>query len=1093
MVFIHNNDAAVVHSSSSTTTTTTVASAACSSSLAVHRVRFVNWSPSTVTALAVSPTWTSSERGILAVGRQNGNVELCTWIGPRVAQKSEISDRSFQSDAAGWAVHTVLPGQVNSKIEQLCFLNPPTRDPSQEYKLRLFSISGGSIVTEHFLPLHLAKAGARRANRSDQEGRHESKPGSLSSLFGKKSDSPLDPHYLGETRTLPSLAGAIWSMAPSATGRYLALGCEDGSVRIVDLEDDRFEHLASTSGQERKIVPRFSKAKGKIISLCWGPPVRAVKSRKGSKRERQSDAAASSPQANQPDSDGSSEDSESEEGDDDDDDADVDDWHESFLVGGLALSSAVVWDASTGTVVSKLAVQKSRTESTIVWSVATLPDGTIVIGDSTGRVTFFDAQTRTPIPEASFRAHAAASDVLALCVGPDGRTIYSAGVDQKVAEYTRIDTSSGRGRWIHIASRRLHAHDIRALALDPPYSPLSSAQAIASVSDSTPTGRLPVLISGGVDFNLVLTPAAPPAEVTKAQGSSALSKIPKARAKLKQATLNKYEQEHASINPISSNPLTTFADTTQRRVPFVPTASRAGLLGGGSVAALCPSKGWIVLRREQSIGIWDLGDSEDLLEIARANHAGEPAPSPSWAKLLEMEVKVDSNLVCVVISHDGCYLAFSDLYETKLFELKERRRPHAAVEIEPRRVKGFGRAFGGGERIAPSASALRFSPDSTRLVVCSLTGAYVHVLELPSGGNGESCKLLRSFGHHRRAAATSTPNGGQRHLAGRSKASDVDGDHAGNGDANGAASAGATWSHGQEREERTSSAVVQHAEISYDGAWLSTISSDLQHHIFSLDSLTYGRTLPSPSSLPTGSVFHPSTSARFSSMLTLVFADNKVEFWDVESGKELVTSSSSTTTTTPSQRGGGEDGHERPGQRKRRAAHDDDSTPSRWPWEPSSNSNSNSNSAAAESRASLLDNLTKLKHAVQTRLASVRDFAISAVWLGDGSSQLSNYTLVLYGATWICTAQPASLAKPPAPTDPHLAGGKKSAPPTTHPKDASVACAVRTTAKFQPLLLVAHVPVHLSSQPHLLIVERPYFELARNLTPAFHRAERYGT
>jgi U3 small nucleolar RNA-associated protein 4 len=48
---------------------------------------------------------------------------------------------------------------------------------------------------------------------------------------------------------------------------------------------------------------------------------------------------------------------------------------------------------------------------------------------------------------------------------------------------------------------------------------------------------------------------------------------------------------------------------------------------------------------------------------------------------------------------------------------------------------------------------------------------------------------------------------------------------------------------------------------------------------------------------------------------------------------------------------------------------------------------------------------------------------------------------------------------------------------------------VRTTAKYQPLLLVAHV----HAAPHaLVVVERPYFELAKKLPAAFHRGARYG-
>ena len=56
---------------------------------------------------------------------------------------------------------------------------------------------------------------------------------------------------------------------------------------------------------------------------------------------------------------------------------------------------------------------------------------------------------------------------------------------------------------------------------------------------------------------------------------------------------------------------------------------------------------------------------------------------------------------------------------------------------------------------------------------------------------------------------------------------------------------------------------------------------------------------------------------------------------------------------------------------------------------------------------------------------------------------------------------------------------------------------VRTTAKYQPLLLVAQVQlpaatVGAKGESHLVVVERPYFELAKKLPAAFHRGARYG-
>lgn len=74
-----------------------------STTLAVHRCRFVDFTPSAITALAFPPLPLPSVKGksvdvsnqllrfgTLAVGRANGNIELCEWTGehhqPQAAQ-----------------------------------------------------------------------------------------------------------------------------------------------------------------------------------------------------------------------------------------------------------------------------------------------------------------------------------------------------------------------------------------------------------------------------------------------------------------------------------------------------------------------------------------------------------------------------------------------------------------------------------------------------------------------------------------------------------------------------------------------------------------------------------------------------------------------------------------------------------------------------------------------------------------------------------------------------------------------------------------------------------------------------------------------
>lgn len=79
--------------------------------LAVHRCRFIDFTPSAITAIAFPPLPLPSAKGkkkadvgnhplkfgTLAVGRANGNIELCEWTG---------GDRQTQAPQA-WVVRKV--------------------------------------------------------------------------------------------------------------------------------------------------------------------------------------------------------------------------------------------------------------------------------------------------------------------------------------------------------------------------------------------------------------------------------------------------------------------------------------------------------------------------------------------------------------------------------------------------------------------------------------------------------------------------------------------------------------------------------------------------------------------------------------------------------------------------------------------------------------------------------------------------------------------------------------------------------------------------------------------------------------------------
>ena len=139
-----------------------------------------------------------------------------------------------------------------------------------------------------------------------------------------------------------------------------------------------------------------------------------------------------------------------------------------------------------------------NSKGTIVWGVGLLPDHTIVTSDSLGNVVFWDGTSMAQ--KQSFQAHKAdgnvsdnrtgellegKSEIFAadFCLPQYGRTVYTAGPDQRISQFTAVTSSSG-DVWRHTANRRIHAHDIRSLAMFPPYTPYAAPSKSISLSCS---------------------------------------------------------------------------------------------------------------------------------------------------------------------------------------------------------------------------------------------------------------------------------------------------------------------------------------------------------------------------------------------------------------------------------------------------------------------------------------------------------------------------------------------------------------------------------------------------------------------------------
>lgn len=121
-------------------------------------------------------------------------------------------------------------------------------------------------------------------------------------------------------------------MAVNPASTLLALGCEDGTVRLLSLADDTLTHYR-----------RFDRIKCRVLSITWGPPIH---------RQTTQQQARNS--------------------DDSSDDDDEDQWTDSWLVTGGSDSSLRKWDVATGRVLDRMGTDKIRGERTLVWAVGVL-------------------------------------------------------------------------------------------------------------------------------------------------------------------------------------------------------------------------------------------------------------------------------------------------------------------------------------------------------------------------------------------------------------------------------------------------------------------------------------------------------------------------------------------------------------------------------------------------------------------------------------------------------------------------------------------------------------------------------------------------
>lgn len=157
-----------------------------------------------------------------------------------------------------------------------------------------------------------------------------------------------------------------------------------------------------------------------------------------------------------------------------------------IVVAGFANSTVGVYDVRSSNLIRSITLGAGPAggpKDILVWTVKCLPNGDIVSGDSTGEVRFFEGKNYSQYQRIS--GHEA--DVLDLAISPDGRTIWSAGMDRRTVIYNNTAASSNKRQWAKAAQKAYHDHDVKAMA-------------------TFESKKLSIIASGGIDTNLVIIP-----------------------------------------------------------------------------------------------------------------------------------------------------------------------------------------------------------------------------------------------------------------------------------------------------------------------------------------------------------------------------------------------------------------------------------------------------------------------------------------------------------------------------------------------------------------------------------------------------------
>lgn len=366
----------------------------------VHRMRHLNFQP----------------RAILCMSPTPHHAQACDYV----AVSYEDGSVTIKSPDEKWRTLVSIAGMPNKTVDTMVWVCGACEHQAPTSTMSFYSDFHKSHTEIH----------------SQRTLVGASKDGTLFVLdFAKGGYSAVTGSSGGGVFSMTSLCGSECCKAGKCPG-LIAIGCEDGNVRIYKLNQDNLDHRLD-------LVSTVPVAGGSILSLAWrryadSPghgmcgSVMYVGVADGTIRRYECKSAVDKARS------------------------------KGHIVNFEAEYGKQTWSSN-----SRMTVESyGRTTPTRIWVLKTLADGTVVSGDSLGHVQFWDGKTGTLLY--SFEQNDQKADILALAVTPDECQVFASGIDSRVICIERPtfhESQNGPPRWIMTHAQRPHTHDVKALVV----------------------------------------------------------------------------------------------------------------------------------------------------------------------------------------------------------------------------------------------------------------------------------------------------------------------------------------------------------------------------------------------------------------------------------------------------------------------------------------------------------------------------------------------------------------------------------------------------------------------------------------------------